>query len=107
MAEPDKDLPLVVAEILIEMHGLNSRMERVENTLVQAVDTIRQLGSSVKGLADTVLLQQQENNKRFDLLMEADRANTTMLINAFREEAAATRARLDSIENRIDRLENR
>lgn len=92
MAEPDKDLPLVVAEILIEMHGLNARTGKVE--------------SALNRMAELMLLQQQETNKRFDLLMEADRANTTMLIDAFREEAAATRARLDSIENRLERLEN-
>jgi hypothetical protein len=86
MAEQDKDLPLVVAEILIEMHDVKSALNR---------------------MAEIMLTQQQETNKRFELLMEADRANTTMLINAFKEEALATRERLDSIENRLERLENK
>ncbi|MDO7877030.1 hypothetical protein Q5H93_19950 [Hymenobacter sp. ASUV-10] len=86
MDERDKDLPLVVSEILIEMHDMKSALNR---------------------MAEIMLLQQQETNKRFDMLMEADRANTTMLINAFREEGLATRSRLDSIENRLERLENR
>jgi len=100
MAEPDKDLPLVVSEILIEMHGLNSRMGQLE------LSTNR-MEKAINRMAETMLLQQQETNKRFELLMEADRANTTMLINAFKEEASATRERLDSIENRFERLENR
>jgi hypothetical protein len=86
MAEQDKDLPLVVAEILIEMHDVKSALNR---------------------MAEIMLTQQQETNKRFELLMEADRANTTMLINAFKEEAFATRERLDSIETRLERLDNK
>lgn len=107
MAEPDKDLPLVVAEILIEMHGMNNRLERVEKVLIDVVDGLKQLSGAVSRMPEVMHLQQQENNKRFELLMEADRANTTLLINAFRDEASATRSRLDSIENRLERLENR
>ncbi len=95
MAEQNQDLPLVVSEILIEMHGLNERMSNVENSL-------NRMERAITRMADVLLTQQQENNKRFDMLMEADRANTTMLISAFRDEAVATRQRLDSIENRLD-----
>ena len=105
MAEQDKDLPLVVAEILIEMHGMNNRLERVENVLVDAAEGLKQLSGAVSRMPEVINLQQQENNRRFELLMEADRANTTMLIGAFRDEASATRQRLDSIENRLERLE--
>jgi hypothetical protein len=86
MAEQDKDLPLVVSEILIEMHDVKSALNR---------------------MAEIMLTQQQETNRRFELLMEADRANTTMLISAFKEEALATRERLDGIETRLERLENK
>lgn len=103
MAEQDKDLPLVVAEILIEMHGMNDRLERVEKVLVDAVDGLKQLSSAVSRMSEVINLQQQEDTKRFGLLMEADRANTTMLINAFREEASVTRRRLDNIENRFEK----
>lgn len=100
MAEQDKDLPLVVSEILIEMHGLNNRMEHMEHSM-------NRVEKAVNRMAETMLLQQQEMNKRFEMLMEADRANTIMLIDAFKSEALATRARLDSIENRLERLENK
>ncbi|RZK43462.1 MAG: hypothetical protein EOO57_00155 [Hymenobacter sp.] len=73
MAEPDKDLPLVVAEILIEMHGMNGRLtnvekrlENVENILLQAVDNIQQLSKAVNRTAEVLLQQQQEFNRRFD-----------------------------------------
>ncbi len=100
MAEQDKDLPLVVSEILIEMHGLNNRMEHMEHSM-------NRVEKAIDRMAETMLLQQQEMNKRFEMLMEADRANTTMLIDAFKGEALATRARLDSIETRLERLENK
>ncbi|MBF9224171.1 hypothetical protein [Hymenobacter ruricola] len=86
MAEQNQDLPLVVSEILIEMHDMKASINR---------------------MAEIMLSQQKETNKRFELLMEADRANTTMIIDAFREEAGATRQRLDGIENRLARLENK
>ena len=86
MADQNQDLPLVVSEILIEMHDMKASINR---------------------MAEIMLNQQQENNKRFELLMEGNRANTTMIIEAFREEASATRQRLDSIENRLERLDNK
>ncbi len=100
MAEQHQDLPLVVSEILIEMHGLNNRMDNVEGSL-------NRMERAITRMAEVMLAQQQETNKRFELLMEADRANTTMMIDAFREEASATRQRLDGIENRLARLENK
>ena len=100
MAEQNQDLPLVVSEILIEMHGLNNRMDNVEGSL-------NRMERAITRMAEVMLSQQQETNKRFDMLMEADRANTTMLVTAFREEAGATRQRLDKIENRLAGLENK
>ncbi|MBH8568211.1 hypothetical protein KB206_04915 [Microvirga sp. STS02] len=86
MAEQNQDLPLVVSEILIEMHDMKASINR---------------------MAEIMLNQQRETNKRFELLMEADRTNTTMIIEAFREEAGATRQPLDKIENRLAGLENK
>ena len=86
MADQNQDLPLIVSEILIEMHDMKASINR---------------------MAEIMLSQQKETNKRFELLMEADRANTTLIIGAFREEAGATRQRLDGIENRLARLDNK
>ena len=86
MAEQNQDLPLVVSKILIEMHDMKASINR---------------------MAEIMLSQQKEINKRFELLMEADRANTTMIIEAFREEAGVTRQRLDKIETRLAGLENK
>ncbi|WP_223648621.1 hypothetical protein [Hymenobacter psoromatis] len=76
MAEQDKNLPLVVAEILIEMHGMNDRLKRVEsrlesvdnhlenvenrlenveNILLQAVDNIQQISKTVNRTAEVLL----------------------------------------------------
>ena len=51
MADQNQDLPLVVSEILIEMHDMNASINR---------------------MAEIMLSQQKETNKRFELLMEAD-----------------------------------
>ncbi len=93
MDDRNDDLPLVVSEILIEMHGLNERMTGVEK--------------AINRMAEVMLPQQQETNKKLELLMEGGRSNTAMPIEAFREEASASRQRLESIENRLERLENK
>lgn len=89
------------------MHSVNNRLERVEKVLVDVVNGLQQLSGAVSHMSEVISLQQQENTKRFELLIEVDRANTIMLISAFRDEASAPRQRLGSIENRLERLENK
>ena len=99
MADQNQDLPLVVSEILIEMHelrgdvqGLNGEMREVKNALQQ--------------MAELMLKQQQQSNSHFQLLMDENRRNTEMMVNAFTNEASLTRQRLDQHDARIMRLEN-
>lgn len=93
MADKNQDLALVVAEILIEIHGLGERLTGVEK--------------AVNRMAELMLLQQQETNRKLELLLEGNKSNTEMLIEAFRGEATVTRSRLDDHENRISTLENK
>jgi len=113
MAEQDKDLPLVVSEILMEMHGMNDRLKivenrlgNVENLLIRAVDSIQQLSSVVKQAAENAEKQTKVNNRNFQLLLEADQRNTTMLAASFQDALALIGRRFESIENRLERLEN-
>ncbi len=103
MAEQDKDLPLVVAEILIEMHGMNDRLNNVEgrlanveNILMQVVSSIQQLSGAVSRMADVINQQQEADTANFKLLMEADERNTIRLETA-----------LGQINQRLERLENK
>ncbi|WP_375417899.1 hypothetical protein [uncultured Hymenobacter sp.] len=93
MADQNQDMPLVVSEILIEMHGMNDRLTKVE--------------AAINRMAEVILLQQQENNKRFEALMQADRANTEMLINAFRDEGVQTRNQLSLFNERLINIEQK
>ena len=120
MAEQYKGLPLVVAEILIEMHGINGRLnkvksclENVENILLQTVSNIQQLSKVVNRTAEVLLQQQQvfslrteqlqqqidqqqqENDRRFDQLQEVNRQQGDRLERA-----------IISLENRFERLKN-
>lgn len=107
MAEQDKDLPLVVAEILIEMHDLNSRMGNVENALTQVVDNIQQMNGTITHMAEVMQHQQEASNNNFRLLMDADQRNTAMLANALQQVATTIGHRLDRVEDRLDRIENK
>ncbi|QKG57271.1 hypothetical protein GKZ68_11965 [Hymenobacter sp. BRD128] len=110
MADQDKDLPLVVSEILIEMHGMNSRLrnvenrlENVENILTQVVGSIQYLSGAVGKVAEVINKQQEANTANFKMLMEADERNTSRLENAIQSFGL----RFDSLEYRLERLENK
>ncbi|HEX8426519.1 hypothetical protein [Hymenobacter sp.] len=92
MDERNKDLPLIVSEMLIEMHEIKGDMREVKTALQQ--------------MASLMLKQQQHTNDQFRLLMEENRKNTEFMVSAFREEAQATRHRLDDQDGRISKLEN-
>ncbi len=121
MAEQDKDLPLVVAEILIEMHGINDRLERfegrlenidgrlekVENILLQAVDNIQQLSKAVNRTAEVLLQQQQEFNRRFDHRQQESDRRFELLLEADRRQADRLERAITGIDNRLERLETK
>ncbi|AMJ64511.1 hypothetical protein [Hymenobacter sp. PAMC 26628] len=86
MADQNQDLPLVVSEILIEMHDMKASINR---------------------LAEIMLRQQQETNKRFELLMEENRRNTEMMIGAFREEGLQSRQQFAAFDKRLERIEQK
>ena len=113
MAEQDKDLPLVAAEILIEMHGMNdrlqgvdNRLENVENIMLQAVANIQQLSKAVNRTAEVLLQQQQEFNRRFDQRQQESDRRFELLLEADRQQADRLERAIASIENRFERLEN-
>ena len=113
MAEQDKDLPLVVAEILIEMHGMNDRLknfekrlDKVENLLIQVVDNIQQLSTTVRTAVEQTAQQQEVYNRNFRLLQDANQHSTEMLAAALQNTIATVGRRMDNLENRLERLEN-
>ena len=100
MADKNQDLALVVAEILTEIHGLGERLNGVSERLTG-------VEKAVNRMAEVMLLQQQETNRKLELILEGNKSNTEMLIEAFRGEAIVTRSRLDDHENCIGTLENK
>ena len=110
MADQNQDLPLVVSEILIEMHELRGdirelqkvtvhlsrSVEKLEVEMREVKTVIGQLSGAVVQLADSMKSMMVEN-----------RQNTEMMIQAFREEGLRTRSRLDDHEGRINALENK
>jgi hypothetical protein len=99
MADQNQDLPLVVSEILIEMHELRGDVQSLKGEM-------REVKTALQQMAELMLKQQQQSNSHFQLLMEENRRNTEMIVNAFANEASLTRQRLDQHDSRITRLEN-
>ncbi|UYZ61627.1 hypothetical protein [Hymenobacter weizhouensis] len=100
MDERNKDLPLIVSEIVIEMHEMKEGIQEMR-------DDMRGMKSAIEQMASLMLKQQQHTNHMFHSLMEENRKNTEFMVAAFREEAQATRQRLDDHEGRISTLETR
>ena len=100
MDERNKDLPLIVSEILIEMHEVKEGIKDLR-------DDMRGMKSAIEQMASLMHRQQEHTNTMFQVLMEENRKNTEFMVAAFREEAQATRQRLDNQEGRISKLENR
>ena len=95
MAEQNQDLPLVVSEILIEMHELRGDIQGLKTEMRDVKTAIVQLAGSVTSLAGSM-----------KTMMEENRSNTEMLIAAFREEGLHSRRLFEQHDSRITRLED-
>lgn len=93
MEDRNKYLPLIVSEILIEMHEMKEDMRGVKIASQQ--------------MAALLLKQQEHTNGMFQALIDENRKNTEFMVAAFREEAQSTRQRLEDHEGRISKQENR
>ena len=96
MADQHQDLPLVVSEILIEMHELRSDIKGLKGEMSDVKTAIVQLTGSVTSLAGSM-----------KTMMEENRSNTEMLIAAFREEGLHSRRLFELHDARITQLENK
>ncbi len=100
MEERDKDLPLIVSEILIEMHEMKEGIHEMKGEM-------REVKTALQQMASLMLKQQQSTNDQSRLLLDENRKNTEFIVSAFRDEAQETRRRLEDHEGRITKLENK
>ena len=66
MADQNQDLPLVVAEILIEIHELGERLTGVEKAVNGLGERLTGVEKAVNRMAELMLLQQQETNRKLE-----------------------------------------
>ncbi|GAB3579359.1 hypothetical protein [Hymenobacter daeguensis] len=103
MADQNQDLPLVVSEILIEMHELRGDIKELQKVTVHLSHSVEKLEvemREVKGAINSLAGSMK-------MMMEENRHNTEMMIDAFREQGSRTQSRLDGHEGRINKLENK
>ena len=82
MDDRNKDSPLTISEILIEMHEMKVEIHGMSECLTG-------VEKAVNRMAETLSLQQQETNRKLTLMMEGNKSNIEMLVEAFRGEGAA------------------
>ncbi len=106
MADQNQDLPLVVSEILIEMHELRGDIKELQKVTVHLSRSVgklevemREVKEAINDLAITVATS-------IKTLAEETRSNTEMMIAAFREEGMYVRQMLQQHEARITKLED-
>ena len=109
MADQNQDLPLVVSEILIEMHELRGDIKELQKVTVHLSHSVEKLEVEMREVKTVIgqlsgAVVQLAGSMR--TMMEENRSNNELLIAAFRDEASLTRQRLDQHDARITRLEN-
>jgi len=85
---PNRDLPEVVSELIIEMHEVRSELKSINGRLDQLDRRMEGVETEIK------------------LLREDNRQNTDRLIDAFSRSMAPLIDRVLTHEERINRLEN-
>ena len=109
MAEQNQDLPLVVSEILIEMHELRGDIKQLQTVTVHLSHSVAKLETSVDKLqvemheVKDAIVQLAGSIKT---LTAESRSNTEMLIAAFREEGMYVRQLLQQHDARITKMED-
>ena len=109
MADQNQDLPLVVSEILIEMHELRADIKQLQTVTVHLSHSVEKLEVSVDklqiemGEVKSAIVQLAGS---INVLTTESRSNTEMLIAAFREEGFYVRQLLQQHDARITRLED-
>jgi chromosome segregation ATPase len=109
MADQNQDLPLVVSEILIEMHELRGDIKELQKVTVHLSHSVAKLETSVDKLqvemheVKGAIVQLAGSIKT---LADESRSNTEMIIAAFREEGLYVRQLLQQHDARITRLED-
>lgn len=102
MEDRNNDLPLVVAEILIEMHELRDDIKQLRKVTVHLSHSVAKLEVEMREVKGAIV-QLADSIKT---LAGETRSNTQMLIAAFREEGLYVRQLLQQHDARITRLEN-
>ncbi|MFD1469731.1 hypothetical protein ACFQ48_16000 [Hymenobacter caeli] len=109
MADQNQELPLVVSEILIEMHELRGGIKQLQTVTVHLSHSVEKLEvemREVKGVIGQLASSMNTLAGSVKALTEESRNSTEMLIAAFREEGLYVRQLLQQHDARITRLEN-
>ena len=109
MAEQNQDLPLVVSEILIEMHELRGDIKQLQTVTVHLSHSVEKLEVSVDKLQIEMSEVKSANVQlasSIKVLTTESRSNTEMLIAAFRGEGLYVQQLLQQHDARITRLED-
>ena len=106
MADQNQDLPLVVSEILIEMHELRSDIRQLQTVTVHLNHSVEKLEVEMREVKGAINQLGTSLSASIKALTEESRSNTEMLIAAFREEGMYVRQMLQQHDARITKLED-
>ena len=106
MADQNQDLPLVVSEILIEMHELRSDIRQLQTVTVHLNHSVEKLEVEMREVKGAINQLGTSLSASIKALTEESRSNTEMLIAAFRDEGMYVRQMLQQHDARITRLED-
>ena len=106
MADQNQDLPLVVSEILIEMHELRGDIKQLQTVTVHLSHSVGKLEAEMREVKGAINQLGTSLSASIKTLAEETRSSTEMMIAAFREEGLYVRQLLQQHDARITRLED-
>ena len=92
---PNRDLPEVVSELIIEMHEVRSELQSINGRLDRLNDRVDRLERRMEGVETEIKLLREENRQNTDRLIDAFSRSMEPLIN-----------RVLTHEEHLKRLEN-
>lgn len=102
MEDRNKDLPLIVSEILIEMHEMKVDMREMRGDIGEMRGDIGEMRGDIGEMRGDI----RQLAGSINIMVEENRKNTEMMVSVLNRYADMMNRRLDDHDDRITKLEN-
>ena len=105
MGDKNKDLPLIISEILIEMHEMKHSIYAMQSDIRAMQNDIRAMKDALNRTAEVVLKQQEHTNSILTVFQEESKNNMEFMTYSISRAMGQQQAVNQDFEARLTRLE--